>query len=299
MKRYSIKVLAVFICCLSLSLCSQEQKKETGKYRRLLADSRYAKHQPQDFPDFTYESPDDKNLSALRRRYSLDRIAGKGPDLSKITNLLRWMHDTVPHEDEENLPVLNAEHIIETYRKKGTAQGCYPLAIAMNEIFLSMGFVSRIIICFPADSGHPNGGHVINSIYVPSLRKWIWADPQYNAFVKDEKGNLLGVQEVRERITSGKPLSLNDGANYHNEKITVSYYIDEFMTEHLYRMISPLHSGFNTETRTPGKMLQYVELLPENPAEKYKGMFETHEGKDVRVITWYTSNPEVFWKSPE
>lgn len=299
MKIYSLKVLAVFICCLYLSLCSQEQKKETEKYRRLLAESKYFTPQPQDFPDFTYQSPDDKNLSALRQRYDLDRIAGKGPDLSKITNLLRWMHDAVPHEDEENLPVLTAEHIIETYRKKGIAQGCYPLAIAMNEIFLSMGFVSRIIICFPADSGHPNGGHVINSVYIPSLDKWIWADPQYNAVLYDENGNLLGIEEVRKRIISKKPVFLNSKANYHHEKISTAYYIDEFMTEHLYRFISPLHSEFNSETRTPGKMMKYVELIPENSTASYSGMFETHQGKETTVITYHTSDPEIFWKSPE
>lgn len=264
----------------------------------LKRDKGYNLKQVQKFPEFTYEDKSADNLQALRTTYNLDSVAGNGTDLNKAMNLLAWMHNTVPHEDEYNHPVLNAKNIIETYKEKKIAQGCYPLAITMNELFLAMGYKSRVVICYSSDFEHPNGGHVINIVYIPSLKKWIWMDPQFNAYLKDKEGNFLDIAEVRERVISGKPIFLNGDANYHGDPVDINYYLSEFMLEHLYRFISPLHSKYDSETRADGKQMSYVELLPVKSKTPTTGIFESHSTGGIKVTSYHTNNPAVFWKIP-
>ena len=42
-------------------------------------------------------------------------------------------------------------------------------------------------------------------------------DPTFNAYVKDEHGNLLSIAEVRERLITDQPLYLNEDANWNNK----------------------------------------------------------------------------------
>lgn len=250
------------------------------------------------FPVFTYQSVNSKELRGIRNAYRLDSVAGTGSDVERAIRLLEWFHNEVPHEDEVNLEVLNAPHIIDTYRNRKISQGCYPLAIAMNEIFLSMGYKSRTVICFSGVYNNLNGGHTINAVYIESLKKWVYMDPQDNLYVMDEKGNLLSIMEVRERLISGKTLLINPGANYHNESQNVKAYFEEFMGEHMFRFICPLNSAFDSETRASGRTLYYVELLPLNSGTPPVDKFETSMRKGVNVVNYHTSNELLFWAAP-
>jgi len=296
MKKIS-KSLYIFLL-FAFSCYASAQAPPKIDYVKILKEGKYNMLQRQKFSKFIYQSSEDENLTELRKEYNLDSIAGKGSDINKAINLLQWMHKTVPHEDEYNHKLLTAKNIIETYKEKGLAQGCYPLAIAMNEIFLAMGFKSRIVICFAADFDHPNGGHVINTVFIPSLHKWVWMDPQFNAYLKDENGDYLSIAEVREKIINHHTIFLNSNADYHGETIDVNYYLYEFMVEHLYRFISPVNNGFSSETRESGKTITYIELLPSKSKKPTSGTFESHAANGIQVITIHTNNPLIFWEKP-
>ena len=47
---------------------------------------------------FTYQSKDDYRLRAVRDYLKLDSVAGQGDELSKIINLLHFVHDNMPHD---------------------------------------------------------------------------------------------------------------------------------------------------------------------------------------------------------
>ena len=69
-------------------------------------------------------------------------------------------------------------------------------------------------------------------VYSNTLDKWIWVDPTNNAWVMDENGIMLSVQEVRERLRDGRPVTLNEEANWNNQqKITKEYYLDSLTIE--------------------------------------------------------------------
>ena len=297
MKLSNLFLLFLFGLFASSSVVSAQTKDSVDYVSILQKTGPYSSSEQQDYPAFTYQSPTDPHLTELRKTYNLDSVAGKGNEVTRAIRLLQWMHDAVPHADVANLNVLNAGNIIETYKRTKYAQGCYGLSISMNEIFLAMGFKSRSVICFSA-LPVAQGGHVINSIYINSLKKWVWMDPQENAYVMDEKGNLLGIAEVRQRLVDGRPLVLNKTANYHNVPTKKENYLYQFMAQHIYRMICPLNSEYNSQTRDQGKVLKYVELLPVDSAKPLIDGFETNQNSKYSVITYHTNNDVLFWKKP-
>jgi hypothetical protein len=258
----------------------------------------YNRKSDQNFPAFTYPAARDSHLTELSKTYHLDSVAGNGDEVTRAVRLLQWFHNQVQHEDVRPLKVLTANNIIETYKKTRVAQGCYLLSIAMNEIFLSIGIKSRSVICFPGRFPVPNGGHVIDAVYIDSLNKWIYMDPQENAYIKDEKGNFLSIAEVRERLIDGRPLVLNATANYHQVPSKKEIYLYQFMVEHLYSMICPLHSEWNSQTRDDSKTLEYVELLPYGSQEQAIDIYETKKYEKYTVISYHTNNDLLFWKKP-
>ena len=79
----------------------------------------------------------------------------------------------------------------------------------------------------------------------------------------NEKGELLGIQEVRERLINDQTLILNPEANWNRlTSQTKEEYLNRYMAKNLYRLECQLISGYNTETWRDGKEITYVELLP-------------------------------------
>ena len=151
-------------------------------------------------PKFTYQSMDNQNLVKIRKDFNLDSVAGKGNEIYRILSLMHWVHNIVKHDGSSNNPALrNAIDLIAVCKKENRGVNCRMMATILNECYLSMGIKSRFITCWPKDTTDIDC-HVINMVYSNSLNKWIWIDPTFDAYVMNEKGELLGIQEVRERL---------------------------------------------------------------------------------------------------
>jgi hypothetical protein len=175
---------------------------------------------------------------------------------------------------------------------------CRGLATVLNECYLAIGIKSRFVTCMPKDSIF-NDCHVINSVYLANEKKWIWIDPTNNAYVMNEKGDLLSIAEVRERLINNKPLILNPDANWNNKStITKEYYLDYYMAKNLYRLESPLVSEYDTETWKDGKKITFVELLPLDAYKQKPDKTESTNKKTGTTFTYLkTNNPERFWQT--
>jgi hypothetical protein len=266
--------------------------KGAGKYN--YADNRF-------IPKFTYQSPDDPNLRKIRQDLNLDSIAGPGSELSQIFNLLHWIHVLVRHDGSSTNPTSkNAIDLINVCKAENRGVNCRMLATILNECYLSMGIKSRYITCMPKETEFDDC-HVINMVFSTELDKWIWIDPTTDAYVMDEKGNVLGIQEVRERLVNGQPLILNADANWNRELLqTKEDYLEYYMAKNLYRMQTPLVSEYNTETWASGKEVTYVELLPLDGLEQTPQKEEKIiESTGVKFTYYKTNNPNLFWAKPE
>jgi hypothetical protein len=238
-------------------------KYEPSRLDQLKGAAKYDYSDNRFVPKFTYQSEDNPNLQKIRQELKLDSIAGTGSELSQIFNLLHWLHNLIRHDGNSYNPtVKNAIDLIRICKIENRGINCRMLATALNECYLSMGIKSRLITCMPKEIQFDDC-HVINMVFSKDLDKWIWIDPTFAAYVMDEKGNLLSIQEVRERLIKGLPLVLNADANWNREDLqTKEHYLDYYMAKNLYRMECLLSSEYNAETWEHGKEATYVELLP-------------------------------------
>ncbi|MFD2584956.1 transglutaminase domain-containing protein [Pedobacter vanadiisoli] len=265
---------------------------KAGKYN--LADRR-------EIPVFTYQSMDNPNLVRIKKDLKLDSVAGNGNELSKVFNLLHWVHNLIRHDGNSDNPTLkNAIDLIKVCREQNRGVNCRMLATVLNECYLAMGITSRYITCMPKETNFDDC-HVINMVYSKDLKKWIWIDPTFDSYVMDEKGNLLGIQEVRERLIKNMPLVLNADANWNRTALqSKEYYLQTYMAKNLYRLETPVISQFDTETWTSGKEVSYVELLPlDGIVQGPQKRESTNQKTGVKFINYKTNNPELFWTTPK
>jgi hypothetical protein len=264
--------------------------KRAGKYN--LSDNRH-------LPAFSYQASDNPNLLALSKGFNLDSIAGQGSDLLQILNLMHWIHDLVPHDGMNGNPeVKNAMSMINVCKKDNRGLNCRGLALVLNECYLSMGIKSRIVTCYPKDSLKIDQDcHVINSVYSESLKKWLWIDPTFDAYVMNEKGELLSIEEVRERLITDKTLILNPDANWNNQSAQKKEeYLENYMAKNLYILECPASSEYNMETSSEGKTYNYIRLLPLDYFEQEPQKVEEKGEKSNSIwIHYKTNNPNLFW----
>lgn len=234
-------------------------------------------------PAFTYRSAGDSDLRSLALRFNLDSIAGKGDEISKILNMLHWVHTTFPHDGTKDAPTANGtEELMTICRRDHKTLDCGSLARVLSDCYTAMGFKARRIVCLPKDSTDVDC-HSIDVVYSRTLRKWLWMDPTNDAYVRDEHGTLLSIAEVRERLISDRPVILNDDANWnHVNKVTAEYYLYDYMAKNLYAFEYFYDNG---------GVASAILLVP----TEYAGVIP-------RTRAYHpicTHNPEVFWADPE
>lgn len=255
-----------------------------------------------EIPKFTYQPSNNPHLVALRKAFNLDSIAGTGNEVSQILNLLHWIHNLVPHDGEHGNPeIKNAMNMIAVCKKDNRGLNCRGLATVLNECYLSLGFKSRFITCLPKDSlGIDRDCHVINMVYSNTLNKWLWIDPTEDAYVMNEKGELLSIEEVRDRIINDKPLLINPDANWNHKTSTVKEkYLYNYMAKNLYRFECPVNSEYDTETKVKDKTITYIQLLPLDYFKQSPDKTEnTNEQNGTTFINYKTNNPTLFWQAP-
>lgn len=221
--------------------------------------------------DFIYAPPSDSLLTATRLRFNLDSVAGNGNELSRIKNLLHFVHETVVHNGSAPYPhvPMNFGSLYDICKAENRGFNCRLMAIMLTEVLLAEGIPARYLTCMPKYYDTDTECHVIAVAWSKDLGKWIWVDPTFDAWVTDEDGVMLGPAEVRNRLIAGQPLLLNDYANWnHQNKQTVEYYLKEYMAKNLYfigcNTINQAEPEGELSSRSaPGEKGNFIYLAPE------------------------------------
>ena len=259
--------------------------REMGDFQLLLKQSApYCKNESE-WPAFTYQPASDSNLVRVREYFNLDSIAGSGDDISKMKNIMYWLHDAIRHDGSSSWPdcPFNTISLYELCKREGRGLNCRFLAMMLNEFYLACGIPSRYLTCQSKAWKTDNDCHVINMAWSKSLNKWVWMDASFAAFVADENGRLLHPGEVRERLIKDLPLVLNDDANWnHKEKQTVENYLKTYMAKNLYFMSARIHSQYQPEGEGGGNS-RMIYLAP-------KGFLNFDNA---------TADDTYFWQAPQ
>jgi len=232
---------------------------------------------------FTSESADSPGLTQLRETYALDQVAGSGPDLEKTKNLLKWVHDLIPHDGSRPLPAQrDAISLIKSAKSSGQGLNCRGLAIILSEALLSVGVKARFVELLPRDFS--TDSHVVTLAYIPELGKWVYFDPSYQAYFVNAAGQYLGLAEIRASLMNGETLMANPEINYNGGPVDVDYL--NYLAKNLYRFASPEHSAFGIDTSSERRMVTL------NPAGDNSGRRNPFQAQ----ITIH--NPDLFWATP-
>lgn len=248
---------------------------------------------------FIYVNEDWEYLPQLKEKYKLDSIAGPGDDVSKIINLMKWVHKTIRHDGNSGEPVdRHTDALIELSKNEKRGLNCWMLSTVLNEIYLALGFKSRIVSCYPkGDPSITHEWHVIVEVFSTSKNKWIWIDPSFETYVKDDKGNLLSIAEVREGLINGLPVFAAPEINWNGKPYEGGgdKYLHDYMTKNLFRISIPLYS-IPAYEMSPRKIRIYVELLPEGYNLRN---VKFHEITGKYSSTIYTTDDKQFWTAPD
>lgn len=265
-----------------------ENLREKSDYLYLLRQAEQYRCEDISFLSFKYEDAGNANLKLVKEYFKLDSIAGQGDDISKVINLLKWVHDNIRHDGNHRaICEYDAIDIYNYHKSTKCGVNCRMLATVLNECYLAVGLKSRFVTCLPKDPNDPDC-HVINCVYIPGLQKWVWMDPANNAYLKDENGILLSIAEVRERLIKNQTIILNSDANWNNiEPQTKAEYIDKYMAKNLYWIQCTANSYFNTESPYRRGEQPYISLVPVG--------FQPESGRTSSVLT---NDPDYFWQTP-
>jgi hypothetical protein len=249
---------------------------------------------------FTYAAPTDENLARLRKLYDLDSIAGQGPEVQRMINLMRWVYQLTGHANEPEIPKeLTAFNLIRLAKDEHMQINCYMKTIILNEVYLAMGWPSRQTHLLPSEKEEVES-HFIASVYASSLGKWIMMDPDMGTYVTDENGTILGVSEIRSRMIAGRPLQVKDvddtgrlaraREGWSNFVRGVDYLW--FYSEFLFKIRCPQRSLFN-QASEPNRVM--VELIPDGYREHLLQEPRTDErGRKIISI----NDEGLFWERP-
>lgn len=244
-----------------------------------------AENERSDLPAFKYADMSDSLLQRTRRYFNTDSIAGNGDDVSRIKNLLAWVHNNIRHDGSSKWPNchINAVDLYETCQRENRPLNCRFMAIVLNEMLLSVGIPARYIGCQSKHYATDSDSHIICIAWSESLGKWIWVDPTWEAYVTDEHGTLLHPGEVRERLQKGQPLVVNENANWnHKNRTSTEEYLENYMAKNLYIISSFATSQSQAEGPGENPRTPMITLIP--------------QGFEYGGLT--TTDDKYFWQAP-
>lgn len=229
---------------------------------------------------------DDNNLKQLKEKYQLLDIAGTGSQLRQLVNLMIWVNENLLGDGtcSPEHPI-NALSILEKTRSKKIKSNCYMFAVVLNEVFLSMGFYSRMVRCMPLDMEY-NDCHCVTVAYVEEYHKWVVFDAANRAYYLNQKMEPVGLMEIRHALIAHEKIYIPMASRYVTRQI-MNYWMKQLIRYECYAV-----SCFGAEDLAGDRIIYHL-----NP-KLYCINDKTVSFPHFRLIHRHTSNPETFWSAP-
>jgi len=244
-----------------------------------------------------YADSSDENLKKLKEEYNLASVAGQGTEVEQMINLMKWVHMLARRSPNPSFPEkINALNLIILTKTQKQKLNCWLYSTILNEVFLSLGFKSRKINLRPKKRDFKES-HYVTEVFSKTLNKWIVFDADFCIYVSDDKNNILGLQEIRQRLIQNKPMKISKEDEYNIKGLfgplaslvkrkTYLWYI----SKNIFRFATPLKSIVDYESR--GNIREYIEIIPIN---YYNEDFHSKPVKTGVLTTHYSTNTRLLW----
>lgn len=247
-------------------------------------------------PPVVYAAPGHEKLRELRDAVPLAEIAGTGSDAAQAIALMRWVHTLAKHSPNPPRPTqLDAAHLIRLCREERQRLNCWLFSTILNDVYLALGFASRIIHLNPSADA-PRESHIVACVYLRDIGRWALMDPDMRGYMVDEQGLPIGVREVRARLCAGLPLRINGdvdmaGASWLPRSLRKSLY-RWYLSKNCFRYDCPVRSEPGYES-SAGRV--YIQVLPSGYRPEWLAAPRiTPRGNTI----FSTTDESAFWASP-
>jgi hypothetical protein len=238
----------------------------------------------------------DGDLRDLKKKYALDRLAYNRSELDTCLKAMEWTFCRLLHKEfREFSGKLHAIEILEFSVVNRVTLNCLCHATILTEVLLALGFKARTISCLPIDVA-PNDNHVITTVFITGLGKWVMLDPSLCCYITDKNKTMLSIPEIRRSLIDDSPLEVCLYSRFLNTKSPVSGYSSFDKTEYLtylyknfFRFMACAVQGADP---APGDDIFY-QLVPDgylaHNTEQKNGLWE--KSITIRI----TNNAGFFW----
>lgn len=163
---------------------------------------------------------DDEGLLKLKQQYQLDRLKKGRTDLEICFRAMEWTFQQLLSKTQSDyIGKLNAFEILKYCADSRTTVNCLCHATVLTEVLLALGYAARKISCLPIDVV-PFDNHVVTTVYIPSLKKWIMLDPSMCCYIIDKDQNILSIPEIRDHLVNNKKVDICTYSRFSNLSIS-------------------------------------------------------------------------------
>jgi len=254
------------------------------KYQSLLHRySRFGCTPPRASVAFDDRPAHDPDAEGLRARLPIDSIAGSGGDLSRMRNLLHWVHSRIRWDGTKDNPTAaTLGESVEACVQRGLTMNCGGLAETYAAVCRGAGLTARRVVCLPFDRQDPDC-HSVAIVYSDSLRRWVYMDPTFETYWTDARGNMLDLERARALLAEGDTVLVNPEANLNGERRDPAEHL-AYMSKNLFRF--KMWPGFRrTLILNP---CDYEEAAPDSSDRSTAAL-----GAPI-----VTDDPALFWALP-
>lgn len=268
---------------------------DAAKVALLREYSTYGHAGPAPAISFRYASPADSNLAKLRVAYNLDSVAGSGDEVSRIENLMHWVHIRLRHDGTVSLPnpdPFTSVNILAVAEKEKRPFHCGILATALNDVYLSMGFKSRHLGCLPFDK-QDGDSHSVTMVWSDSIHQWLLMDPTFDVYFTDTNGTPLSPFEIRTAMAKGDSILVADCINWNGQpRSKIEHY--NYMAKNLFRLLCG--ARWSPATNAKARPV-YVYLIPASYDTRIVGTIDSTASEGI--VDCYTDNADWFFAPPK
>ncbi len=164
----------------------------------------------------------------LEEKYHLSSVAIAETDLERTQQILFWLTEHTFYSGAQmKLLTDNPLDILEYSFDKPfrRAINCRYKAIVLADCLVAVG-INAIPVCM--QSAEFNGCHFTCMVYIKEIDKWCSFDPSFGCWFSDDKGQPVGIFEIREMFINGLEPEVH-GYNFNGTEECFDEYMNGFM----------------------------------------------------------------------